>query len=311
MQTLSNQSAIKLMHEEIFAVPEVIENLATHINEEAEVFSNKGLDRYRRLCIVAHGANLYAAKIMERSLARRGIGARFADPRNAILLEDELLICITRSAANDSIMRFLQQAKPDQSVLITANPSSEYIPSGVHVIDLHLKHQKQASVATQSIFAIVMVLDLYFAAQRRQEYLDLWGVLADKLRRDMDELYERTQRLSQIGARSQRLFLVGSKTMESVAASIAWTIMETTTLPCNVIPLSAGLKGPAHRFNENDCALLLGRESEPGSFNVYRKHAGYAISLSAPAYAKELGIALYTLLQGQLLALAIRGARGT
>ncbi len=307
---VSHRRTLEIMHNEINDVPNVIERIATYVRTNSDTFNASGLPKVKRVCIVGHGANLYSARIMDRSLAKRGIGARFADPRHAICLEDELLICLTRTAANDDIMQFLKDYNGStKPLLLTANAVSEHIPKNAFILDLNLAGV-QPGIATESVFAIVMLLDTFFSLDTRDQCISHWQSFASKIKENMEAMQSHAERQARALALADRLFLMGNKTLEDVGRSLSWTFMETSDLPCSVIPLTAGRKGPLVHLGHKDCILLLGREGTDDLFKNYRTGAGYSLQLTPPPYTKELGVALYTLLQGQLLALELGRSRG-
>lgn len=298
-----NSGDYELMRSEIHSVSAVIEAMAIELDDHRPILS-------KRLLIVGYGSNLNAAKVLERVLAARGIGLRFATPHRAVLLEGETLVCITRSAASDDVLAFLEANKAQHDcILLTANVESDNAvrlaqEASVQVVHLALARSRP-TVATQSIFAIIMALDCLLSTESRTA---LWRDFALHLNQRLETMHEVARRRAGLASLAQRLFIVGDDIMEDVAVSLALTIMETSQLTCVPLPLGAGTKGPIMHFGETDGVLLLGEDPD-GLFSRYRSSAGYSLHLSMPADAQEIAQALYTLITGQLLALELSRLR--
>jgi fructoselysine-6-P-deglycase FrlB-like protein len=289
-----------LMRRELHDLPDVIQRLS------AQLAQLTGDVRPSRVLVVGYGANLNAARVMEASIARRGVGMRFATPERAQLLQGETLVCLSRSAASDSVMQILETSDaPDGRVLITAEPDASAArraqDAGCEVIPLGLGGARP-TVATQSVFAIIMALD-WLLDDDRSERLALWDDVASSIKLRLKQLEVRAQGRAQVAALADRLLLIGDDTMEAVGHSLSLTLMELVPMAALTIPLSAGLRGPIMHLGDRDMAILLGHGGE--AFARYRRAAGYSIQLAPPADESELTCAVHALLEGQLFALEL------
>jgi hypothetical protein len=223
-----------------------------------------------------------------------------------------MLVCITRSAASDRVMEFLEEHVGRRPcLLLTANAGSDRVrqmidEQGLMVAPLGLAVSRPA-VATQSIPAIIMMLDCSLASDS-SERLKLWRDFARDMRTDMEWFMQRAGRRAAIPALADRLFVIGDETMGAVAHSLILTIMEVTDMLSVAIPLHAGSRGPAVQLGAGDCAILLGQGPEQ-MFRRYRQGTGYSLHLNPPSDRSELTQALYALIEGQMLALRLSALR--
>ncbi len=288
-----------LMHDEIHEIPEMIMELGILLAGQ-QPFAVK------RVLVVGYGSNLNAAKVLERSLAERGIGMRFATPQHAVLLDGEALVCITRSAANDDVMKFLTAHQSERKcLLMTATVDSENVQNlteSVRVAPLTLGSVRPA-VATQSIFAVIMVLDCLLSSDV-DERLQLWRDFSIHLKRDLPAMSLRAQGRARTLALAKRLFVIGDEVMEDVGTSICLTMMEVANVVSLPVPLRAGSRGPIMKLGAGDLALLLGNGPDE-LFRHYRAAAHYSLHLTSPDDVQGIAAALYALAEGQLLALEL------
>jgi hypothetical protein len=288
------------MLSEISSIPELIEQLST-LGPAQSISAD-------RVLVVGYGANLDAARVLERTLAERGVGMRVATPDQAVPLPGEAIICITRSAASDQVMHTLIEhaGRAERAcILLTANPTAPVIgelPEHVHVAPLGLAVSRPV-VATQSVLAIVMTLDCMLSTDPAERHA-LWLDFARSLRADLPQLVERSRGRSEVVALAERVFLAGDDTMGAVAQSITRTLMEVSPTLAVPIPLGSGTRGPALHLGEGDLALLIGN-GPAHLFASYRQGTGYSLHIQPPANQPPLTQALYTLVEGQLLAAAL------
>lgn len=288
----------QLMLDDITNSPRMIRDLADHLESEAPL-------PVQRVLVVAYGANLTAARLVEHTLAQRGVSVRCAVPEQAHLLDGEMLVCITRSAGNDAVLAYMHQelvANPElHCMLLTAQTDlSVAVRPGENVRIVHLPLTSSApSIPTQSVLAIFMALD----ALGRNERLAAWRAFADEAEAKMGEMIDRTERQAAVVGLSERVFFIGDEIMQGVGECLSLTFMQAAERTALVLPLSFGLSGPLARFGAADCVTLLGNGPQD-LFGRYRQFAGYSINVRSLLASDPVTAAAETLLQGQLLAMA-------